>query len=173
MRASSRPPVTKSGYGIAWLRAFLARGGGVDFDDEQTAQVAELAERKLLDLFDVAEETALANGRRKIFWHDLPITKGLRGFLGEIEALAAEVEPRPVLLFLADAGAPGSLDEVVRDKLPRLMAALMLLSGRLIALLEPANMSTEERLDRLLRRDDNRPTQWELERAVRALDMTL
>jgi hypothetical protein len=36
------------------------------------------------------------------------------------------------------------------------MAALMLLGGRLIALLEPANMSTKERLDRLLRRDDNR-----------------
>jgi len=121
----------------------------------------------------VAEETALANSRRKIFWHDLPITKGLRGLLGAVEPLAAEVERRPVLLFLANAGVPGPLDEVVHDKLPRLMAALMLLSGRLIALLEPANMSTEERLDRLLRHDDNRPTQWELERATRALDMTL
>jgi hypothetical protein len=110
MRASSRPPVTKSGYGIAspgaaaWTSTMIRRrrSGG------------ELAERKLLDLFDVADETALANGRRKIFWHDLPITKGLRGFLGEVEPLAAEVERRPVLVFLAEAGVPDPLDDPSR-----------------------------------------------------------
>src|SRR3989442_2050260 len=93
--------------------------------------------------------------------------------LGQAEALAADVELRPLLVFLADAGVPGPLDELVRMEVPRLMAAMLLLAGRIIALLEPANMSTEERLDRLLRHRASQPTRWEVERATRVLDMTL
>jgi hypothetical protein len=94
MRTPTRHAATGSGYRIAWLRAFLTRGSGLDFDDEQAAQVAELAERKLVDLFDVAYETALANGRAKIFWHDLPLSKGLRAQLGEVEGLARDLDAR-------------------------------------------------------------------------------
>jgi hypothetical protein len=68
---------------------------------------------------------------------------------------------------------PGPLDELIVAGIPRLMATLLLLSGRVIALLEPSDMSTEERLDRLLRHEPGRPTQWELLRAARVLDMTL
>jgi hypothetical protein len=53
------------------------------------------------------------------------------------------------------------------------MATLLLLSARVIALLEPENMSPEERLERLLRRSPGRPTHWEVERAARVLDLTL
>jgi uncharacterized protein DUF1931 len=166
-------PVPAVGYGAAWLRAFLERATGLGFDEAQVAQVAALAERKLVDLFAVAEEAALANGRARILRHDLPLTKGLRAFLGEVEALARELELRPLLVFLADAGVPGPLDELVRAEIPRLMAALLLLAGRVIALIEPENMSSEERLERLLRSAPSRPTRWEVERAARILDMTL
>jgi hypothetical protein len=67
-------------YGAAWLRAWLDRASGLSFDDAQAAEVGALAERKLVDLFDVAEETAPVNGRARILRHDLPLTKGLRAF---------------------------------------------------------------------------------------------
>jgi hypothetical protein len=161
------------GSGAAWLQAFLNRASGLSFDEEQASRIAALAERKLVDLFDVAEETAIANGRARVLLHDLPLTRGLRALLGEVEPLAREVALQPLLVFLADAGVPGPLDERVRAEIPRLMAALLLLTGRVIALLEPENVSTEERLDRLLRPTPGRPTRWEVERATRVLNMTL
>jgi Domain of unknown function (DUF1931) len=126
-----------------------------------------------VDLLDMAEEVALANGRARILRHDLPLTKGLRARLREAETLARGLEVGPLLVFLRDAGVPGPLDELVREEVPRLMAALLLLAGRVIAILEPENVSAEERLDRLLRPTPGRPTRWEIERASRVLDMIL
>jgi len=166
--------VASVGYASAWLQGFLQRGsGGLDFDDSQAAQIAALAERKLVDLFDVAETTAAANGRGLILRHDLPLTKGLRHEIAEAERLAGELGLQPLLTFLADAGVPGPLDETVRDDVPRLMAALLLLTARIIAILEPSDMSTEERLERLTRHLPTEPTRWELERAARILNLGL
>jgi hypothetical protein len=161
------------GYATAWLQAFLYRASGLSFDETQTLQIAGLAERKLVDLFDVAEEAALANGRARVLRHDLPLSKGLRAFLGQVEPLARELEREPLLVFLADAGVPGPLDEMVRAEIPRLMAVLLLLAGRIIALIEPESISTLERLERLTRTVSGQPTHWELERAASILDMTL
>jgi Domain of unknown function (DUF1931) len=167
-------PAAGVGYGTAWLQAFLTRGSGLLFDAEQTAQVARLAERSLVSLFDVAEQTALANGRAVILRHDLPLTRGLQARLGEAEAMAADVELQPVLVFLAEAGVRGPLDERVRAEVPRLMAALLLLAGRVIAIVEPDDVTMAERLDRLLRRrQPSGPTPWELERASRVLGLTV
>ena len=172
-RAIERQGIPGVEHGSAWLRAFLHRGSGLVFDESQAAQVAALAERKLVDLFDVAEATALANGRTQILHHDLPLTKGLQHEIGQAAWLAGELELRPLLTFLADAGVRGPLDELVRAEVPRLMAALLLLAARIIAILEPMDMSTEERLERLLRHEPTEPTRWELERAGRILDLTL
>src|SRR5258705_3513585 len=139
----------------------------------QAADVAVLAERKLVDLFDVAAETALANGRARIMRHDLPITKGLRALLVEADASAPVLEVRPLLVFLDDAGVSGPLDEPVKAENPRLMAAMLLVAARVIALLEPANVSPQERLERLLPGAPNEPTRWELERAAPVLNLTL
>jgi len=138
MRGQFRPPVTKSGYGIAWLRAFLARGSGVDFDDEQTAQVAALAERKLVDLFDVAGETALANGRRKIFWHDLPITKGLQERIHEFRRLDEQLELQPILDQLA-RHPPLDLDyaDDTSARFPEIIGGFSVALARSFKILEP------------------------------------
>jgi hypothetical protein len=166
-------PVTGVGYGVAWLQAFLTRGSGLVFDAAQAAEIAGLAERALVGIFDVAEQTALANGRTVILRHDLPLTRGLRARLGEAEALAGDLALQPLLVFLADAGVPGPLDERVRLDIPRLMAALLLLTGQVIAIVEPSDMSTTERLERLLRRHPSGPTHWELARAARVLNLTV
>jgi len=161
------------GYSSEWLQDFLRRASALRFTRTQAAQVAALAERKLVDLFDVAAETALANGRARIMRHDLPITKGLRALLVEADASARILELRPLLVFLDDAGVSGPLDESVKTEIPRLMAALLLLAGRVIALLEPDNVSPQDRLERLLRGAPDEPTRWELERAARVLNLTL
>ena len=96
-------------YGTAWLQAFLERASGLEFEEAQAASVLALAERKLVDLFDVAEQTAIANGRQRILRHDLPITKGFQMVLGQAEALAADVELRPLLVFLADFEPKGAV----------------------------------------------------------------
>ena len=53
------------------------------------------------------------------------------------------------------------------------MAALLLLAARIIAILEPSDMSTEERLERLTRYLPTQPTRWELERAARILNLSV
>ena len=171
-----QPPageVTALGYGYAWLHDLIWRGTGLDLDETQLTAVARLAERKLVDLFEVAEETALANGRGRVMWHDLPLTKGLRRSLTKVAVLAQDVELKPVLDFLARAGAPGSLDEIVHAQLPRLTAALLILTAQVMATIAPSSIPPAERMDLLIRRDPGRPTPWELERAERVLDLTL
>jgi Domain of unknown function (DUF1931) len=170
MVSTTKPTV---GYSVGWVREFLQRGSGLAFDENQASDVVVLAERKLFDLFDVAATTALANGRAKIFRYDLPLTKGLQHELAEAETLAGELELRPLLVFLADSGVPGPIDDSMRDDVPRLMAALLLLAGRIIAILEPSNVTTEERLGRLLRQEPLQPTSWELERASQVLNLTV
>lgn len=90
-----------------------------------------------------------------------------------MEPLARELELEPLLVFLADAGVPSPLDEMVRVEIPRLMAALLLLAGRVLAVIKPENMSTLERLERLTRSAPGRPSRWELERAAVILNMIL
>ena len=124
------------------------------------------------DLFNVAEEAALANGRSRILHHDLPLTKGLRSRLAEVEPLAGEIGAQPLLVFLADAGVAAPLDERVRADIPRLMAALVLLAGRVVALLDPDDLRPAERLERLRRRRGG-PTRLDVERAARVVDLSL
>jgi hypothetical protein len=160
-------------YSYSWLHDLLRRATGLDLDEPQVTAAARLAERKLLDLFDVAKEAALANGRERILRHDLPLTKGLRRALLDVEIHAKGIGGDRVLRFLVGAGVPGPIDEMVQAELPRLTAALLILTGRVIDILEPAGMDPMERLDLLTRRDRARPTEWELGRAARVLDLTL
>ena len=167
---SAAMPVVE--YGAAWLRAFVNRATGLRFEEAEAARVAAFAERKLVDLFNVAEEAALANGRSRILHHDLPLTKGLRSRLAEVEPLAGEIGAQPLLVFLADAGVAAPLDERVRADIPRLMAALVLLAGRVVALLDPDDLRPAERLERLRRRRGG-PTRLDVERAARVVDLSL
>ncbi|MER3485602.1 MAG: hypothetical protein C4345_06190, partial [Chloroflexota bacterium] len=121
-------PISATGYGYPWIHDLIQRA----------TTLVRLVERKLIDLFEVAEEAAAANGRQRILYHDLPLTKGLRRRIEEVTALAHEVEVEPVLVFLYAAGSPAILDEELRGDLPKLMTALLLLGAQMVALLEPS-----------------------------------
>jgi len=161
------------GYGTGWLIEFLERASGFVFLDDQAIRIAATAERKLIGLFEVAEATALANGRTLIFRHDLPLTRGLQARLAEAETLARDVELQPLLVFLRDAGFHGPLDPHLRQQVPQLMAMLLVLAARIIAVHDAEDMSSVERLERWLRRAPQRPTDGEVEHAARVLELTL
>jgi hypothetical protein len=160
---SNGPTTTATGYGYPWLHTLLERTSGLDFDETQLAWIEDIAERKLVDLFDVAEEAAAANGRARVLRHDVPLTKGLQIVLLEVEDIAREFQLQPLLVFLADAGIRTPFDDDVRPEVPRLMAGLLILTARVVALLE-----SEDR-----RVSPKRPSRRTLERAEALLDLTL
>jgi hypothetical protein len=160
---NGRTTTTATGYGYPWLHTLLERTSGLDFDETQLARIEDIAERKLVDLFDVAEESAVANGRARVLRHDLPLTKGLQIVLLEVADIAREFQLQPLLVFLADAGIRTPFDDDVRPEIPRLMAGLLILTARVVALLE----SEDGRVS------PKRPSRRAVERAEALLDLTL
>ena len=169
--ASDVPP--EIAYGYVWLHDLVLLATGLDLDETQVAFTTRVAERKLTDLFDVAEEVALANGRQVIFRHDLPLTKGLRRTIQQTAALTKELEADPAAVFKTWAAPNIMVDEMLRAELPRLTTAMLVLTGQVIAALEPADRPGGERDQLLVRTDPDRPSPWELERAERVLALTL
>jgi hypothetical protein len=160
-------------YGYAWLHDLIRQTAGLDLDEAQLERLEAVARRKLVDLFDVAEETALANGRDVILRHDLPLTKGICRTILETATLSQAIEVDPAFFFSDTARVNPAIDELVRAELPRLTVALLVLASRVIAALEPTARAPEERDLLVLRRIPNHPTPWELERAERVLDLTI
>lgn len=157
------PAISPAGYGYPWLHRLLERATGLELDEEQIARVEDIAERKLVDLFDVAEDAAIANGRGRVIRQDLPLTKGLQILLLEVEDIAREFELEPLLVFLADAGIRTRFDPELRPEIPRVMAALLILIGRLIVIVE----SPDGRVS------VTRPSVGTLDRVEAILDLTL
>jgi hypothetical protein len=114
-------------------------------------------------MFDVAEEVAVANGRTRVLRHDLPLTKSVQLLLLEVADIAREFQLQPLLTFLADAGIRASFDEELRPEIPRLMAALLIMTGRVVGILE----SPDGRVD------GTRPSSSAVDRASAILDLTL
>jgi hypothetical protein len=160
---STNPELSAAGYAYPWVHTLLERATGLDFDEPQIARIEDLAERKLVDLFDVAEDAALANGRGRVMRQDLPLTKGLQIVLLVVVDMARELDLEPLVTFLADAGIRTPFDEALRPEIPRLIAALLVVTGRLMALLDSADE----------RPGGTRPSSGSLDRAVAILDLTL
>ena len=160
---TAEPEVSAVGYGYPWLHTLLERATRLDFDDVQIARIEDIAEHKLVDLFDVAEDAALANGRSRVIRQDLPLTKGLQLVLLEVADIAREFELEPLLIFLADAGIRTLFDEALRSEIPRLMAAMLIVTARLVSMLESADGYPGA----------TRPSAGGLDRAAAILDLTL
>jgi len=169
--ASELPP--EIAYGYAWLHELLLRATGLDLDETQVAFTTRVAERKLTDLFDVAEEVALANGRERILRHDLPLTKGLLRTIQQTATLTKDQEVDPAAVFKTWVAPNMMVDELLRAELPRLTTALLVLTGQVVAALEPTDRPGSERDRLLVRTALDRPSPWELERAERVLALTL
>lgn len=157
------PQLTAAGHGYPWLHTLLERATQLDFDEAQIGRIEDIGERKLVDLFDVAEDAALANGRVRVLRHDLPLSKGIQLLLLEVEDLAREFELEPLLVFLADAGIRTPFEEGLRHEIPRLMAALLIMTGRVVGLLEVPDGGLPR----------TRPSSKTIDRAEAVLDLAL
>ena len=127
--------------GYIWLHDLIERATGLDLDEQQVTEVTRLADRKIFDLFDVAEETAAANGRTRLLRHDLPLTIALRRSIEDASQFASGIDADAIHTFLASHGVRARADEGDQSDVPRLMAALLILSSRIIAMLEPGSLS--------------------------------
>jgi len=149
--------------GLPRLQALYRRFVGLDLDKSRAAQVLEIAERKLGDLFEVAAERARAEGRGRVEWRDLPLTKGLQATMERYERERERLgDPRldvaPILGFLEVPLGGLEASEEVRERLPVLAATVLLLVGYVVKLVD-----TRAR----------KPSKEDLERAERILDLTL
>lgn len=157
------PDMSPAGYAYPWLHDLLERATGLHLDGDQIARIEDLAERKLVDLFDVAEDAAAANGRARVLRQDLPLTSGLQRVLLTVNEMAREFQLEPLLVFLADAGIRAQLDEALHSEIPRLMAALLIVTGQLVVVLESEDGRVEAA----------RPSAQTLDRVAAILDLTL
>jgi hypothetical protein len=156
------------GYGAAWLRAFLNRSSGLSFDSAQATRIAALAERKLVDLFDVAEETALADGRTHVLRHDLPLTRGCARYSARWNDWLSSWSCSRCSCSWRRRGARATRRASARgapaaDGCPAAPHRTHHRRAR----------AGGQRLERLLRPTPEGPTRWEVERAERVLNMTI
>jgi len=156
-------PASAAGYRYAWLHDWLLRAAGLDFEASQIDRLQALAEQKLADLFDVAEETAAVNGRSRILRQDLPLTKGLQLMLLAVGVLAQEFPIEPLLLFLSDAGVRAPIDDSLNIDVPRIVAALLLIIAQGIDIVEPSGV----------RPNSGHPSDVAIERVYGMLDLIL
>lgn len=149
--------------GLPRLQALYRRFVGLDLDKGRAAEVLEVAERKLGDLFEVAASRAEAEGRDVIYWRDLPLTKGLLSTMERYERERERLQdPRldlgPLVEYVAGPARHMELGEDVREKLPSLAATVLLLVGYVVKLVDPGA---------------RKPSKRDIERAARILDLTL
>ena len=151
----------------------MHRATELHLGDRQVRTIASHTEQKLRDLMAVAQDTALANGRQVVFMHDLPLTKALHRGLVADQRFAHELPVSEIEAYLSDMGIVGQVDPKLRARLPGLFVSLLLLEGRVIAAIEPSNVSASERLEAGTRTDPSQPTDAELQRAARVLDLAV
>jgi hypothetical protein len=156
-----------------WIAELVHRATELRLGDSQVRAVAWHAEQKLRDLIGVAEDTALANGREVVFMHDLPLTKALHRGLVADQRFAHDLPASGIEAYLSDMGIVGQVDPKLRARLPLLFVSLLLLEGRVIAAVELSNVPASERLEDLTRTDPHRPTDAELRRAARVIDLAV
>jgi len=149
--------------GLPRLQTLYRRFVGLDLDKGRASEVLEVAEKKLADLFEVAVERARAEGRDVVEWRDLPLTKGLRATMERYERERERLQdPRldlgPIMEFLARPLSGLEVSEEVREKLPTLVATVLLLVGYVIKEVDPGA---------------RKPSKRDIERAARILDLTL
>jgi uncharacterized protein YrrD len=162
-----------SGLDYLWVEQLVHRATDLHVNHGQAEELVDHAERKLRDFFEIAEDTALANGREEIFTHDLPLTRGVRSALAEAGRHSGDLSAAAIESYLSDMGILSHFDPEVRVELPRLFTSLLLVDARVVTVIRPTSVRASERLEELTRADSEQPTGAELRRAVQIVDLTL
>ena len=145
--------------GLARLEQIVRRAAGIDLDKEKAARIVDMVEKKLYDLLKVGEENASYNDREVIWLSDIPLTMGFRESMRKFRELEEEVPIEDILKFLA-AQPPLKypLEAELENKLPEMVGALIYIIANIVKEVS----------------EDNRyPSEEELEKTQRILDLTL
>jgi len=149
--------------GYTRLESLYRRFLGLDLDKSKAEMIIEVSSKKLEDLFRVGLERAYIRGSDVVEYYDLPITKGLQEtiewYRREREKLNdPRLELGPIVDYLAGRIMGLVIGETVRENLQDLTAAILLLIGLVIKLVDPGT---------------RKPSKEAIERASRILDLTL
>ncbi len=149
--------------GLSRLEALYKTFTGLDLDKSKAGAIIDIASRKLEDLFIVGLEKAYARGSDVVEIIDLPITMGLRNTIEEYKRERERLnDPRldlsPIIDYLTERVSGLVIGESVRSELQDLTAAVLLLVGRVIKIVDPTA---------------RKPSKEDIERAKRILDLTL
>ncbi len=149
--------------GLPRLQQLYRRFVGLDIDKAKASLILDVAEKKLVDLFEVAAERARMEGREEVKLRDLPLTKGLRETMERYERERERLQdprldPGPIVEVLERPLSGLTMDEELREKLPVIAATVLLLIGYIIKHVDPGA---------------RKPSKEDIERAKRILDLTL
>lgn len=125
--------------GRTHLERFLREVAGVSADKSDLDRLTDIVSQKLHDLLIVGVRNASFNQRDVVMEPDLPLTKGLLETMQRYERMEQRLEVEPILQHLASEypQLDRDLSYDVVNKLPDLVAALMIVAVQLVRLIDP------------------------------------
>ena len=133
---------------IKFERLFRA-AAGLRIDKNDVKRYDDFINRKIYDLFLIAQAAARADGRDIVEPWDLPVGKGLQECIRTFREIDEEIEIQPLLDRLtAEPAVDLAASEQTRATLPQIAGGLSVALARLFRVLEPE-------------RHNPGPAQWE------------
>jgi hypothetical protein len=145
--------------GVSKFERFFRAAAGLDVDKSDLKRYDDFVNRKIYDLFLIAQAVARANGRDIVEPQDLPIGKGLQECIHAFRGIDEEIELQPLLDQLtAEPAVDLVADEETRARLPLIAGGLSVALARTFRILQP---------------ERHNPQTAEWERAIDVFDLLL
>jgi hypothetical protein len=124
--------------GVAKFERFFRAAAGLDVDRNDLKRYNDFVNRKIYDLFLIAQAAARANARDVVEPWDLPIGKGLQECIHAFRDIDEEIELQPLLDQLtAEPAVDLAATEETRARLPLIAGGLSVALARTFRILEP------------------------------------
>jgi hypothetical protein len=145
--------------GVSKFERFFRAAAGLDVDKSDLKRYDDFVNRKIYDLFLIAQAVARANGRDVVEPQDLPIGKGLQECIHAFRGIDEEIELQPLLDQLtAEPAVDLVAAEETRARLPLIAGGLSVALARTFRILQP---------------ERHNPQTAEWERAIDLFDLLL
>lgn len=145
--------------GVSKFERFFRAAAGLDVDKNDLKRYDDFVNRKIYDLFLIAQAVARANGRDVVEPQDLPIGKGLQECIHAFRGIDEEIELQPLLDQLtAEPAVDLVAAQETRARLPLIAGGLSVALARTFRILQP---------------ERHNPQTAEWERAIEVFDLLL
>ncbi|HET9169889.1 MAG TPA: DUF1931 family protein [Actinospica sp.] len=140
--------------GVTKFERFFRAAAGLRIDKNDVKRYDDFINRKIYDLFLIAQTAARANGRDIVEPEDLPLGKGLQECVHTFRELDEEIELKPLLDRLtAEPAVDLAASEQTRAELPQIAGGLSVALARLFRVIEPERHNPDaaewEKADRI------------------------